>query len=60
MQKKRGDAKVTNKKRVGLNVPKGLYEVLKEEAAITGQTMNGLLVQILWEWVKREENQHDH
>lgn len=51
---------MTNKKRVGLNVPKGLYEVLKEEAAITGQTMNGLLVQILWEWVKREENQHDH
>lgn len=55
--KKRGDAKVTNKKRIGLNVPMALYMELKQEANASGQTLNGLIVQILWEWKKRNQSE---
>lgn len=44
---------MTNKKRIGLNVPTALYMELKQEANASGQTLNGLIVQILWEWKKK-------
>lgn len=46
---------VTNKKRIGIAVPIGLYEELKEEAAYSGQTLNGLLLQILGKWREEKE-----
>lgn len=55
MQKKRGDAKVTNKKRIGIAVPMELYEELKDAAGYSGQTLNGLLLQILWKWRAEQE-----
>lgn len=48
---------MTNKKRIGLNVPTVLYMELKQEANASGQTLNGLIVQILWEWKKRDKRE---
>lgn len=48
---------MTNKKRIGLNVPTALYMELKQEANASGQTLNGLIVQILWEWKKRNQSE---
>ena len=54
MQEKRGDAKVTSKKRIGIAVPMELYEELKDAAGYSGQTLNGLLLQILWKWREKK------
>ena len=43
-----------------LRFPTELKEALKAAAEERGQTLTGLIKQILWEWVKREENQYDH
>ncbi len=43
-----------------LRFPTELKEALKASAEERGQKLTGLIKQILWEWVKREENQHDH
>lgn len=46
---------MTTKKRMGLCVPIGLYEILKEKAEYTGQTLNALILQILWDYVEEEK-----
>lgn len=43
-----------------VRAPDDLQEYLKDRAKEQGIARNGLILQILWEWVKREENQHDH
>lgn len=43
---------MTNKRRIGLCVPISLYEMLKEKAGYTGQTLNALILQILWDYVE--------
>ena len=43
-----------NKKRIGLNIPLELYNVLKEEAIYTGYTLNSLILQILWDWIENK------
>lgn len=47
---------MTDKKRIGITVPIGLYEELRDEAKYSGQTLNGLIRQILWQW-KEEKPQ---
>ena len=47
---------MTNKKRIGLAVPARVYEYLKDEAVYTGQTLNSLILQILWAHVNEKEN----
>lgn len=46
---------MTNKKRVGLSVPIGLYEELKQEAGYDGYTLNAFILQILWNWKEAKE-----
>lgn len=46
---------MTNKKRIGIAVPMELYEELKDAAGYSGQTLNGLLLQILWKWRAEQE-----
>lgn len=40
-----------------IRAPKELKEILQSKAKKIGITMNALLIQILWEWVKKEESQ---
>lgn len=42
------------KKRIGITVPIHLYKELKSESEYTGLTINGLICQILWKWLKTE------
>lgn len=42
-----------------INIPEGLRETLKSEAKPRGQTLNGLIRQILWDWVKAQENKNN-
>lgn len=37
-----------------VNIPIGLHQVLREHAKMQGQTLTGLIRQILWDWA--EEN----
>ncbi len=39
-------------KRTGVRLPIPLYEQIREIAKISGYTMNGLIVQILWDFVE--------
>lgn len=43
-----------------VRAPDRLKKDLQYQVQQMGLTLNGLILQILWEWVKREENQHDH
>lgn len=43
-----------NKKRVGLTVPVHLYQQLLDRAKYEGKTLNGLILDILWDWAERE------
>ncbi len=45
---------MTNKKRIGLCLPINLYADIKYEADYLGHTLNAFVIQILWEWVKKE------
>lgn len=45
---------MTHKKRLGLTVPIGLYNLMKSETEYTGQTLNSLVLQILWDWAKEK------
>lgn len=36
-----------------VNVPDELHMILKENAKAQGQTLNGLMRQILWNWAER-------
>lgn len=38
-----------------ISVPENLRDMLKENAQSQGQTMSGLIRQILWDWVKKQE-----
>lgn len=35
-----------------INIPEELREILREHAKPKGQTINGLIRQILWDWVE--------
>ncbi len=37
-----------------VNVPTELHALLRETAEKQGQTLNGLIRQILWDWVERQ------
>ena len=37
-----------------VNVPTELHKSLKEVAGAQGQTLNGLIRQILWDWAERQ------
>lgn len=37
-----------------VNVPAELHGMLKEMAGKRGQTLNGLIRQILWDWAERQ------
>ena len=41
-----------------INIPEGLRDTLKAIAQPRGQTLNGLIRQILWDWVKAQENKN--
>ena len=41
-----------------VRAPDRLKKDLQYQVQQMGLTLNGLILQILWEWVKREENQH--
>lgn len=47
---------MTNKKRIGLAVPIGLYQMLKDEATYTGHTLSSLILQVLWDWHDEQKN----
>lgn len=36
-----------------VNIPIGLHQMLKAYACARGQTLNGLMRQILWDWAKQ-------
>ncbi len=38
-----------------VNIPAELHGILKETAGKQGQTLNGLIRQILWDWAKEEK-----
>lgn len=39
-----------------INIPEELRNILKTHAKSSGQTLNGQIRQILWDWVKQQEN----
>lgn len=40
-----------------INLTEELKFILKQEAKNKGQTLNGLIRQILWEWVKTQKEE---
>ena len=38
-----------------INVPEELRDILKANVKPRGQTLNGLIREILWDWVKKNE-----
>ena len=38
-----------------VNIPAGLHTFLKEAARAKGQTLNGLIREILWDWADRKD-----
>lgn len=46
--------KIDTRERFTLRLPKMLFDQLKEEAYRQGHSLNALILQILWDWVKRE------
>lgn len=44
---------MTERKRIGITIPVGLYKELKEEAEIAGYTLNSLILQIITNWIKQ-------
>ena len=54
-QKRKGRMQVI---RFLVNVPAELHRALKEKAGAQGQTLNGLVRQILWDWVRASEREH--
>ena len=38
-----------------INVPEELRDILKDTAKPRGQTLNGLIREILWDWVKKNK-----
>lgn len=38
-----------------ISLPEGTRETLKKIACSRGQTLNGIIRQILWDWVKEQE-----
>ena len=38
-----------------IDVPEELRDILKANAKPRGQTLNGLIREILWDWVKKNE-----
>lgn len=50
-----GDAKMTNKKRLGLTVPAILYEKILDKANYQGKTLNSICLDILWEYFEKKK-----
>jgi predicted HicB family RNase H-like nuclease len=42
-----------------VNIPVELHRMLKKEAIAYGQTLNGLIRQILWDWAERQSKEAD-
>lgn len=40
------------RKRIGLAIPKVLYEKIYDIAQYQGLTMNSFIIQLLWDWVE--------
>ncbi len=54
--KEGGGEKVTqNKKRLGLAIPKKLYEYIKYKAEYQGKTINSMCLDIFWEYFESKE-----
>jgi len=51
-----GDAKVTNKKRLGLNIPVALYKKINDRAQYQGKTINSTCLDIFWEYFEQKES----
>lgn len=49
--------KIDTRERFTLRLPKTLFDQLKEEAYQQGHSVNALILQILWDWIKREGKQ---
>ena len=41
-----------------ISTPTGMHETLKDIAQRQGQTLTGLIRQILWEWIKDNATEH--
>lgn len=39
-----------------INVPEGLHETLKQRSKARGQTLSGLIREILWAWVEEQRS----
>ena len=44
-----------NRERFTLRMPKRLYEAIGEQATKTGVSLNALILHILWDWLKENE-----
>lgn len=44
-----------NRERFTLRMPKRLYEAIGEQATETGVSLNALILHILWDWLKENE-----
>ena len=42
-----------------INITEESHETLKAAASQRGQTLNGLIRQILWDWAKKQETTRD-
>ncbi len=54
-----GDAIMTNKKRLGLSIPKVLYDKLLLKSEYEGKTLNGVCLEIFWNYFKKNQNSKD-
>ena len=45
-----------NRERFTLRMPTQLYEAIGKQATETGVSLNALILHILWDWVKQNEN----
>jgi predicted HicB family RNase H-like nuclease len=39
--------------------PEDLHNILRDAARKNGYTLNGFILQILWDWVKAQENKNN-
>lgn len=48
-----------SKKRLGLNVPKNLYEKLKRKAEYQGKTINAVCLEIFWDYFESKSDKRE-
>ncbi len=47
--------KIDIRERFTLRMPAALYQKVQKEADIIGISLNALILQILWDWLKEQE-----